>query len=52
MRVFFSYFMPFILIAGGISLIIMYYVRQSAKDKFPTIQEEDDEPSLFSEDDC
>lgn len=51
MRVFFSYFMPFILIAGGISLIILYYVRQGAKDKFPTIQEEDDEPSLFSEDD-
>lgn len=52
MRVFFSYFMPFILIAGGISLIVLYYVRLNAIDKFPTIQDEDDEPSLFSEEDC
>lgn len=52
MRVFFSSFMPFILIAGGISLIVLYYVRLNAIDKFPTIQDEDDEPSLFSEEDC
>ena len=52
MGVFFSYFMPFILIAGGISLIAMYYVRLKAMEKFPAIQEDDDEPSLFSEEDC
>jgi len=52
MRAFFSRFMPFFLIIGGIALIIMYYVRLKAKDKFPTIQEDEDETSLFSEEDC
>jgi hypothetical protein len=52
MRVFFSYFMPFILIAGGIALIAAYYARLKAKDIFPAMQEDDDEPSLFSEEDC
>lgn len=52
MRTFFSRFMPFFLIIGGIALIIMYYVRLKAKDKFPMIQEDEDEPSLFSEEYC
>ncbi len=52
LREFFSRFMPLILIAGGITLIALYYARQKAKDKFPMIQEdEDDEPLLFSEED-
>ena len=52
LRVFFSRFMPFFLIIGGIALIILYYVRLKAKDMFPTIQEDEDEPSLFSEEGC
>lgn len=53
LREFFSRFMPLILIAGGITLIALYYARLKAKDKFPVIQEdEDDEPLLFSEEDC
>ncbi|MBO7122693.1 MAG: hypothetical protein J6V90_05380 [Treponema sp.] len=52
MRVFFSRFMPFFFIIGGIALIILYYVRLKAKDKFPTIQTDEDEPSLFSEEGC
>lgn len=51
-RSFFFYFMPFFFIACGISLIVLYYVRLKAKDKFPTMQDEDDEPLLFSEEDC
>ena len=53
MREFFASFMPVILTAAGISLIVLYYVRLKAKDKFPVIQEDDsDEPLLFSEEDC
>lgn len=53
LREFFSRFMPLFLIAGGITLIALYYARQNAKDKFPVIQEdEDDEPLLFPEEDC
>ncbi|MBR3543765.1 MAG: hypothetical protein IKN82_08745 [Treponema sp.] len=51
MREFFSRFMPLILIAGGITLIALYYARLKVKDKIPEIQEdEDDEPLLFTED--
>ncbi len=53
LREFFFCFLPFFFIAGGAALIILYYVRLNAKDKFPIIKEdEDDEPLLFSEDDC
>lgn len=52
LRVFFASFMPFFFIIGGIALIILYYVRLKAKDMFPTIQEDEYEPSLFSEDGC
>ena len=54
MRVFFSRFMPFFLIAGGISLIALYYAKNKANVKFPVLQDSDDndEPLLFSEDDC
>lgn len=53
LREFFFYFLPFFFIASGAALIILYYVRLNAKDKFPVITEdEDDEPLLFSEEDC
>ena len=53
LREFFFYFLPFFLIASGISLIVLYYVRLNAKGKFPILKEdEDDEPLLFSEEDC
>ena len=51
MRVFFFYFMPFFLIACGISLIVIYYVRQKSNGKFLTIQDDEDEGLLFSEED-
>mgnify|MGYP007069873475 CR=1 FL=1 len=53
MREFFARFMPLIFIAGGISLIALYYARLKVKDKLPVIREdEDDEPLLFAEEDC
>lgn len=52
LREFFMYFLPFFMIASGIFLIVLYYARQKAKDKFPVIKEDDDdEPLLFTEED-
>lgn len=39
LRVFSSFFLPVFLILGGMSLIVLYYVRQNAKDKFPIIKD-------------
>ncbi len=39
LRVFASLFLPFFLVLGGMSLIVLYFVRQNAKDKFPVIKD-------------
>lgn len=39
LRVFSSFFLPVFLILGGMSLIVIYYVRQNAGDKFPIIKD-------------
>ncbi len=39
LNVFASFFLPLFLILGGMSLIVLYYVRQNAKDKFPIIKD-------------
>ncbi len=39
LRVFASLFLPFFLVSGGMSLIVLYFVRQNAKDKFPVIKD-------------
>lgn len=39
LRVFSSFFLPIFLILGGMFLIVIYYVRQNAKDKFPIIKD-------------
>ena len=54
MREFFGRFMPFVLAASGISLLVLYYARNKANVKFPVIQDDDDDdegPLLFSEED-
>lgn len=52
LKEFFSRFMPLVFIAGGITLIALYYARQKVKDKIPVIEEdEDDEPLHFAEED-
>ncbi len=39
LRVFSSFFLPVFLILGGMFLIVLYYVRQNVKDKFPIIKD-------------
>lgn len=53
MRVFFGKFLPFFLILSGTFLIVLYFLRQNAKEIFPIIKNEEkyaDNDDVYSED--